>query len=206
MKTVVYLFNFFLLFSCSFSGAEKTTTEKIVLTENPLCLDCYFYLFEKYIQEYDTVEVALWKDSVIHQLITGNLLDVDRIFQMDGGGPLGAHWNSDAPWFCVAKIKINTTADIFLNERLLKTKITTVANDANEKLVCFSILGNEWNKALKPISPSDYPKIYSEEEVKNLTWEENSPLGVGEFIEITLKDSTTKHIIYSRTFHIAYGE
>lgn len=159
------------------------------------CLDCYFYLFDKYKQDYDSIELENWKAQVAEELISGNDLKEYSVFNRKGGGPMGAHWNSDASLFCVTKLSKVSAIEINGNP-------TNIQLGQKHTLNCFSIQSAEWTKVLKNISTEDYAKIYAEE--SNSSEEENSQIGVGQTLQITIKDEANNVCI--KMFHIAFGE
>lgn len=159
------------------------------------CLDCYFYLFDKYKQDYNSIELEEWKEKIVEELINGNDLKEYSVFNRKGGGPMGAHWNSNAPLFCVTKLP-----DLFAVE--INGNSINVQLEQKNQWNCFSIENTEWTNALRAITQEDYPKIYPEE--NSFLEEEINQIGAGELLEITIKDSTG--ILCSKAFHIAFGE
>lgn len=191
MKQLLFIMLLFLT-ACSLKRKE---TEPLEISKEIDCLDCYFYLFDKYKQDYDSLEVEHWKEKVVNETINANDLEEHSVFNRKGGGPMGAHWNSDAPLFCVTKL-----SDVFFVE--INGGPINLKLEQKNQWNCFAIKNTEWINALRAITQEDYPKIYSEE--NNSSEQKNSQIGVGEILEITIKDSTG--IVCNKAFHIAFGE
>ena len=183
-----------LLTACSPDRKPKSAEISKART-NTDCFDCYFYLFDKYVQDYDSSEVVQWKEKVIAELKSGNTLEEYSVFNRKGGGPMGAHWNSDAPLFCITNRSGLSSVEI--NGNPVKMRF-----ERRNTLEYFSIKNTDWIKALRAISEEDHHKTYPRK--NTLSLQENSQAGVGKILEITIKDST--NAVCSKAFHIAFGE
>lgn len=193
--------------SCT-TNSEKEKHESPTKTnpQDKPCFDCFFYLFEKYEQDYDANKVLIWKDSIINLYKEGKPLAEHSVFNKNGGGPLGAQWNSNAPIFCVMEISKDSAWNVYLDDTIINFEKQTESYNEQKNIVLFSITAAQWTEALKPITEDDYHEVYSSEEIENLSSVENSPLGVGEFVKLKIINKSTGEVICDRVLHVAFGE
>lgn len=192
--------------SCSNPEQETSVPPNGTTTTDKPCFDCFFYLFDKYEQDYDLNEVEAWKDSVVGLVKEGKAQSENSVFEKNGGGPLGAHWNSDASLFCVMTMDKDPEFKVYLNDFIFSIEKSKTRMTEGKSIVQFSIPSNKWIKALKPITEADYNNVYTQEEIENLSSSKNTPLGVGQFVEIKLMSNTAEKQSFSRVLHVAYGE
>ena len=207
MKKIKYIFCCFILFSCSSSNSDLISEkEGAVIKNDEVCFDCFFYLFDKYEHDYDLNEIEAWKDSVVGLFKEGKAPSENSVFEKNGGGPLGAHWNSDASLFCVMIMDKDYGVEVDLNDSIFSVESSKTRMTEEKSMVQFSIPSNKWIKALKPITEADYNKVYTPEEIENLSSSKNTPLGVGQFVEIKLMSNTHEKQLFSNVLHVAYGD
>lgn len=151
-------------------------------------------------------EVEAWKDSVVDLVKEGKAPSENSVFEKNGGGPLGAHWNSDASLFCVMTMDDDPEFEVYLNDSIFSIEKSKTRMTEEKNIVQFSIPSNKWFKALKPITEADYNNVYTQEEIENLSSSKNTPLGVGQFVEIKLMSNTEEKQSFSKVLHVAYGE
>ncbi|TNE79827.1 MAG: hypothetical protein EP332_09610 [Bacteroidetes bacterium] len=194
MKFLLFL-SISLCMACS--ASEQKGEESSVKSDGLVlpCLDCYFFLHDKYTQDYDSMKLERWKEQVVSDVLAGKNMEEFSVFNRKGGGPMGAHWNSDAPLFCVSGD--SSIHAIALNDLAMPLSVKQV-----QSLYSFEIADTVWSKALRNIEPTDFAKLYPN--VDTMTITENSPVGEGQLLEISLKSK--RDTLCSRAFTIAFGE
>lgn len=206
MKSIRYIIFLFFFTSCLSSGEENKSNSNKTTSTKSHCFDCYFYMFDKYEHDYDMDMVEHWKDSLVGLFKENKIPEEYSIFNKNGGGPLGAQWNSNASIFCIMEIIAENDLGVYLNNNLVKTLKSSDRIPDEEIIFHFSLTSTQWTKALESILEADFQRIYSSEELENLSSVENSPLGVGKIVEIRIMNIEEEQVLCNRILHVVYGE
>lgn len=185
------------------------TQEKTTEVREPT-LHAYYILDEKYKDDQDVrvSEVAAWKSKLLKDIQDpGKKLLHYNIFTHNGGGPLGAEWNSDGALYIVALVPYSVSdisnAVISLNGNIWTQDIKPGSIDPDLSWIAIEVPSDIWQRYLQETLMFDhaYPDSdgtsYAIHGLKILNVDLNVKLKIGKEIQ---------QITLSRSFKIVSGE
>lgn len=173
---------------CGNSGQPKKGVEpksQAAQQMHQISCGCYYLVDNKYFSTYAELEIASWKAAKIEAAQRAQTLS-PGIFGEQGGGPSGAAWNSDADWFCMAKLPAHTTLALKLNGNLRQPEMRShTLSDSTMQLVTFELPATSW-----------IPLLDSADFVQ----------GSGHVLQVEFQQAQLTETICSHAFTVAYGE
>lgn len=172
---------------------------------------CHYLLDQKYQSDQDLAQAAAWKTILVADAFRGeNGKGHYDLFTHQGGGPMGAEWNSDGILFLTVLLPYQrqqlSEMRISLNGRPFDTSVS-IETVEDKVLIHWEIAPGDWLANLRPIHKQDFLLLYKPLDIFRHRKAPNDALGEGRVLRVQFQfklDGRTINL--ERAFHHANGE